>query len=241
MEQKWFVFADQLVRGPLTTRNVEEGLASGQWTLDTLIWWKGQAEWTPISKWRVHLPELDSQVLNSKDQDWYFETKGQQTGPVSRKDLIDFLKKSANPFQYSIWTPGLPHWKKLYFFDEILSDLGRSRRTTHRAPLPGSVEVAKREARFILQTTTIGSGGLGLKDAKDLVQGHTVHLIIRSPALPNAIRSNAQVLYVRQDGVAGLKFQDIHVEAQSSIIDYVKQFEHTTETESPPLPKKKAS
>jgi hypothetical protein len=243
MEKKWFVFADQLVRGPLTTNNIEEGLATGRWTLDTLIWWKGQTQWISISNWRQQIPETGFITQIPSKQDWYLESNGKHTGPMSRVELIEFLKASANPFQYSLWHPGLDHWKQIYFFEEILSELGRSRRVHSRAPLPGNAEVIKKEHRFTLQTSNIGPGGLGLLEGQNLVPGQTVQLTIRSPALPEAIRSTGQILYVRGTGFAGLKFETMHVEAQSAIVDYIKQFE--TEKAARPLPasntKKKAA
>src|SRR6186713_2311686 len=102
MERKWFVFADQLVRGPLTTQNIEEGLTAGRWSLETLIWWKGQTQWISISSWRTLLPDLAVRAdASSATQEWYLESKGNQTGPMTREELLTFLNGSTNPFQYS--------------------------------------------------------------------------------------------------------------------------------------------
>ncbi|HEX4922731.1 MAG TPA: PilZ domain-containing protein [Bdellovibrionales bacterium] len=231
------MFADQLVRGPLTTENVEEGLATGRWTLDTLIWWKGQAQWMSIANWRVMLPGIGAeQEQKQTQQQWYLESKGTQTGPMTRSELVSFLKAAANPFQFSLWTPGFQHWKKLYFFEEFLNELGMSRRAHPRAPISGAAEIAKREQKFVLQTTTISAGGVGLIQGHGLVPGQTVQLTVRSPAFPNPIRSTAQIMYVRPDGMAGAKFNNIHIEAQSTIVDYVRQFEDAEKQPEPALP-----
>ncbi|MEQ1876799.1 MAG: PilZ domain-containing protein [Bdellovibrionia bacterium] len=241
MEKKWFVFADQLVRGPLSTENVEEGLLAGRWTIDTLIWWKGQNQWISIANWRIQLPQLTTGLDRKKVQvDWYLESKGTQTGPMSRDDLLKFLKSSPNPFQFSLWSPGLPDWKKLYFFEEILSELGMSRRQFPRAPLSGAAEITKQNHKFILQATDIGAGGMGLDKASGLTAGYNIQLTIRSPVFPNPIRSNAQILYVKPNGQAGVKFANMHLEAQSSIVEYVKQFEDAEKNQPTiALPKKK--
>jgi hypothetical protein len=173
-------------------------------------------------------------------QEWYLESKGSQTGPMTRTALISFLKSSTNPFQFSIWTPGLPHWKKLYFFEEILSELGMSRRTQPRAPLTGTVEIKDKDHKFVLQTAMIGPGGVGILNAKGLIPGQTIQLTLRSPAFHEPLRTSALVLYVRPDGVTGAKFSNMHIEAQSAIVDYVRQFEVSEKKEpEPELPKTK--
>lgn len=231
------MFADQLVRGPLSTENVEEGLSAGRWTLDTLIWWKGQNQWISIANWRIQLPQITTESERKKHPaDWYLESKGTQTGPMTRGELIAYLKTAQNPFQFSLWTPGMAHWKKLYFFEEVLLDLGMSRRAHPRAPLSGSAEISsKQNHKFVLMTTDIGAGGMGLDQARALTPGNNIQLTIRSPVFPNPIRSTAQILYVKHNGQAGVKFENIHIEAQSTIIDYVRQFEEADKQQPLPL------
>jgi hypothetical protein len=55
-----------------------------------------------------------------------------------------------------------------------------------------------------------------------LRSGEEVHVEIKSKAFPEPIRAKAEVRYIDDKGLMGLKFKGLHMEAQNRIIEYIK-------------------
>jgi hypothetical protein len=226
MKKLWFVCHNRLVQGPFTTQEVENALALGTYSNESLVWWKGQLNWLSIAQWKKDLA-LILRSLEDKPKElatWYFHIESETKGPFTREELLIQLSKQKNPTQCRVWSPGMSTWQGLYEFNDFIKALGMSPRAYPRIPLTGVVEVDDTLNRLSAALDCIGIGGLGLRDAKFLVAGQELNVVIRSPQLVDPIYTPVDVLYVKKDGSAGLKFKQLHSEAQSHIIDLVREF-----------------
>ncbi len=228
MKIQWFIFDKQIVSGPHTTETVQENIKIGKWTDKSKIWWKGQRDWLPVSEWQDKLEYL-SNIENHEEKIWYVEREGDTYGPIAKTEMIDLLASLKNLSKVRIWKKGQEKWATVYQYNDIANSLGITRRKVPRAPIIGEVVITKNHIDMQTQLSVISAGGLGVHNASGLKTGDIVQISIRSPLLVSNINSQAEVRHVTDQGYAGLMFQGIHSEYESTIIDYVKQFENQPE------------
>jgi hypothetical protein len=226
MEKRWFIYSNEIVKGPFSTQEVEQGLDTKKWAPDSLVWWKGQRDWITLQSWQSGLEEILKRVdRKSTHSVWYTEQLGIQKGPMTWTDLIQYLVTVKNPANVRVWTVGQEHWAPLFHYEEIVSELGITRRSFPRAPIVGKVIVHRDNKEVTASISSISEGGLGITDQHIFYKGETVQISIESPLLVSPVRSHAQVVYCNREGVTGFQFINMHAESKVTVIDYVRQFQ----------------
>lgn len=219
---KWFISQDEEVSGPLTSEEIHTGVEEGSIKGSHLIWSRAINEWTQVSSWlrkSEQIRELEHPVEKAI---WHYAVSDSSYGPMTRSEMLSELAKTKDIGQVLIWTHGMKAWATIFDFHDILDELGVNKRQHPRASISGSVVVKHEEETFIGQLSSISEGGLGAKNLPQLTSGQIVHVEIKSNHFPNTISAKAKVQYVSRRGFAGLKFENLHMEAKSTIIEYVK-------------------
>lgn len=227
MAQEWFVYSEKIVTGPFTTEQVDQCLTAGIWSDECFIWWKGQREWMPITAWREQLEKIvKSEAEKSQNPVWYVDIGGSSVGPLTQNEMITQLRSVSALNNVRLWSVGLNKWTNVFELHEIMEELGISRRENERAPLMATVAISRpdQQGPVLVKAASLSSAGIGLNDCRFLVKGEQLQLIIKSDEFPHPIRVNGTVAYVTSNGYAGIKFNDVHPEALSFIVDYVKRF-----------------
>lgn len=223
----WFVNINEEIEGPYDTEELKDLLVSGKLGASTLIWGRPLKEWVKASSWlENHESLITNYKTGAKVQMWHYAFDGETVGPITRPELIDALKKIPKKGEVLLWTKGMKSWMEVFEFHDILSDLGLNRREHPRARIEGTVVLKVDDQTMIGQLVDISAGGIGIKNAAaELTPGQVISVEVASDALySDPIMATATVQYVTPKGVAGIKFQRIHLEAKNRIIDYVNGF-----------------
>lgn len=224
MSKVWFILNEGQVTGPFDPAEVESQIASFK---EPLIWGRGQVEWDIPSKWRSKVKELPPvAAAGDQSKSWMVRVEGKVRDPLKYNDMITQLKKMTDLSQVDISTDGGKIWKEVYALQQVVDDLGISRRSHPRVPIVGTLE-------FELGTTSntvkcrvisISEGGLGINDADGLQIGQKFFATLTSPNLYQTITTTCEVVYMGNDGYAGLRFVGLPEEFKSSVIEYVRKF-----------------
>jgi hypothetical protein len=136
------------------------------------------------------------------------------------------LKSAKNLGRVRLWTMGMTQWKSLFEVDEIREQLGLTRRENERAPLLGFVAITRGDESVVNQAkaASISVGGMGLNEAGFLSRGEYLDLLIQSPEFPYPLRIQGDVVYITNQGYAGIRFDKISSEVHTILFDYVKRF-----------------
>lgn len=229
----WFLLQEGQVSGPFDRSEIETALNSKTSRGDILIWGRGQAEWLKPDKWRNHL-NSDASQNNShgkgspdktQQEKWQIRVEGKEHPPMDYDSLMAALRKIKDFSAVDLRPSSSSHWKEIYSVQKVVDDLGISRRAHPRVPVMGSLTIEKKDdLPQVVKVISISEGGLGVNEARDLKIGQKFSGILESPNLFVTISSTLEVVYVGQDGYAGLKFVGLPEESKSSIIEYVKKF-----------------
>ncbi len=79
-------------------------------------------------------------------------------------------------------------------------------------------------AQFTARILSISEGGLGMTEAPMVKIGDRYKILLKSPNLFNPVTATGDVIFVGNDGYAGVKFVGLHPESKSSVIEYVRKF-----------------
>lgn len=232
MEKIWFVFNAGEVLGPFSTEEISKGIDRSKWQSDALIWWKGQNEWIPISNWKQQLPLILDARNRKTGSMWYIEKQGQKFGPISKIDLIQFLKSSPGVDDIHLWSEHSSEWRPVYSYPEVVKELGFYLRSSPRAQIIGTVSIHGYPNPFKLEM--IGEGGFGILGGSQLTRGELHKVTLASPLLVNPVRVDASVRFISSKGEVGFKFENITAESEAIIVDYVKQYKDTVDNETHP-------
>ncbi|MCB0343117.1 MAG: DUF4339 domain-containing protein [Pseudobdellovibrionaceae bacterium] len=223
---KWYACLNEEVSGPYTTDQVKQGLDTGEFSSEMMIWGRAMAEWLTAQQWRAQLDQLLNQPSqqNKRPQMWHYAYLGESFGPLPRTELLDALAKIDTKKEVLIWTKGMKSWADLFHFQDIIEDLGINRREFPRARVTGSVVIHSDERVVIGRLATIGAGGFGAVQLDDsITAGNLVTAELKTELLSESIKVRAIVQYVSQEGFVGFKFERISAEAQNEIIAYVNK------------------
>lgn len=226
MERIWFIFQDNEVSGPFTTEEVQSDLTFERWKASKAkVWWRGQKIWVDITKWQEHFDEI-VKALQQKPQEpiWYAESNGEPQGPMTLSQMTSYLRELETLEGVVLWRKGLEQWTSLFELEEIVDELGLQRRMSPRAPLEGSVKIQTDKISLDADIMEVSEGGFAIRNGDGLNLGDEVSVSIESPSLKDAVLSKAKVVYVKEDGTVGLKFDQLHVESKSNIVNYIRQF-----------------
>lgn len=234
MEKFWFIYQNEIVKGPYSTQEVNERISNAGWSAQsTLIWWRGQKTWISVELWMGHLPEILQSLKKRPEQTtWYAEQDGQQFGPMSQKEAVGFLKKRRSLDKVHLWREGMDRWTSLFEIEDIVEELGLTRRVMPRAPIVARATLNRGNKILETQVLELSAGGFGIKEGPGFSAGEPVLVNIESPLLVSPVRSHAHIAYVKDSGFTGLKFDNLHIESKSTIIDYVRQFHEKTQPKS---------
>jgi hypothetical protein len=223
-EKRWFLLHEGQVVGPFAQAEVESQAATYK---NPLVWGKGQSEWMTLEKWAKVASDIvtGAQKPKTSDRVWKIRIAGQEMQPMDHDQMIEALRKQTDYTEVQIWTEGYSEWKDIYQIHKIMDELGVSRRQHPRVPIMGTLQCEAVTGTFTAQAQSIGAGGLGVTGVPaDIKIGEKLKTILKSPNLPAPVHSTCEVVYIGQDGYAGMKFVTIQAEAQAGIVEYVKKF-----------------
>lgn len=222
-DKKWFILTDGLVSGPFERQEVELKTLG---MTNSLIWGRGQTEWTNAERWQRHLKESDNPENTRiiSERLWNVKNSGIEMKPMTHDQMIDYLKEQKDLGEIQIWTEGYSDWKDVYQIHKIMDELGVSRRQHPRVPIMGTLTCEGTTGNFNARVLSISEGGLGATEAPGVKIGEKFKTTLKSPNLYSPIHSTAEIVYVGEDGYAGFKFINLHSESKSAIIEYVKKF-----------------
>ena len=225
---KWFVSHNEDVSGPFSTEKVKDLSESGRFRPDFLIWSCAQPQWSPLQQWKEKLPQIlkDYEVSIQKQlQPWYYTYEGNPYGPMPKEQLIEQVSQVKNKQEIVLWTEGMSSWRTIFEFNDILTEVGVNRRAHPRADIDGQATIKVDGQTHVAQLRTISPGGCGLTHTTNLSVGQRMHIEVQSQHFFTPIKATAEVRYISKSGFVGIKFEQIHMESQSAIIEYIKNLE----------------
>ena len=227
---KWFISHNESTSGPFSTERVKELSKRGTIESDFFIWSHAQPQWIKIKEWEQRLPEIFNEYeasISKHLQHWHYSYKGKSYGPLPKQKLIEEIKEVEYKQRVSLWTEGMKSWRNIFEFNDILSAVGLNRRAHPRGDIEGKAIVKVDGMAHSANLKTISPGGCGLTHITNLSVGQRMHIEIKSKHFSNPLKAIAEVRYISKRGFVGIKFEQIHMESQSAIIDYIKKINPT--------------
>lgn len=225
-ERRWFLLNNSRIQGPFATEEIEQKV---QQAPQALIWGRGQSDWVPFERWSkllLEFAEIERRNRLQQERFWTIKINGQELNPMKHEEMMNFLKLQTDFSQILIWTEGYEDWKEIYQIHKIMDELGVSRRNHPRVPIMGTLTCEATAGNFTARVLSISEGGLGITETPPLKIGEKLKTILKSPNLFAPIHATAEIVYVGNDGYAGLKFIGLHSESKSTIIEYVNKFQN---------------
>lgn len=219
----WFVLSEGQVTGPYDPNEVESKISSLK---DVQIWGRGQSEWMNTSKWRQSLQDVGQITGTPQEPEsfWKLRIEGKEHPPMKYSEMLAQLR-ALHDFSIADVCPAeSTQWKEIYAVPRIADDLGVTRRSHPRVPIVGTLTCQAPQGNINCRVISISEGGLGINGATGLQIGEQFKATLNSPNLYVTIDATCEVLYVGQDGYAGLRFVYLPEEFKSSIIEYVRKF-----------------
>ncbi len=219
----WFILSEGQVKGPHDQSEIETLLVSAK---DPQIWGRGMPEWLTPSRWRQNLKNIQAPPANSPEAEeiWHVRIEGKEKNPFKYSELIPFLKTLTDFSAVDVRHGTNAAWKEVYAVPRVVEALGISRRSHPRVPIVGTLDCKSPQGDFTSRVISISEGGLGINDAKNLQIGQKFKATLTSPNLFSSIDTTCEVVYVGNDGYAGLRFIGLPAEFKNSIIEYVNKF-----------------
>lgn len=221
--RKWFILTEGQVKGPYLQNDLEGRLST---ISSPLIWGRGLNDWVSPQKWAQSIKELSEKIQQKTHADrmWKVREGTFEYPYMKQEEMIELLKNKTDLSNILIWTDGYDEWKEIYQIHKIMDELGVSRRQHPRVPIMGTLSCEGAKGSHTFRLLSISEGGLGVTDAGIVKIGEKFKSLIKSPNLFAPIHATTEVVYVGQDGYAGMKFIGLHSESKSAIIEYVKKF-----------------
>lgn len=222
----WFISYRDEISGPFTTEEVRSNAKSGLFDRSSFIWGKPQSEWKPIEWW---LSEVESSGYGYKPvketQMWHYAQSGASHGPFVWSELIPKLEAIKDRSEVLLWTKGQKNWIPLFESLEVCRALGVDRRQMTRANIAGHVVIRHNDQIIIGKLCTISQGGFGATQIEGVEQGQVVDVYIKSDKFYEEIHAKAEVRYMGPSGFVGFQFENLHMEAKSAIVDFIRSLE----------------
>lgn len=226
MSKIWFILHDGQVTGPFDPPEIESKISSLN---DTQIWGRGHGEWMTPIRWRQmmkDLPAAGAAVDSSKL--WRLRIDGKAQDAQTYTELIASLKNIKDFTTVDVSSDNGQTWKDIYSVQQVVDNLGISRRSHPRVPIVGTLEFENDKGESVkCRVISVSEGGLGVNDAQSLQIGQKFYATLTSPNLYVTVTTSCEVVYVGSDGYAGLRFVGIPEEFKSSIVEYVNKFATT--------------
>lgn len=219
--KNWFILSEGQVIGPFSPEEVESKVGS---LSQPQIWGRGQGEWMEPNKWRQSLKDLPPTPAAASKDLWRIRVEGKDLQPMVYDELLKYLRSLKDYSSIDIYMDKSGQWKDLYAVQQIVDELGISRRSHPRVPITGTLECETEDGSFECRVISISEGGLGVSESKNMQIGQRFKSTLKSPNLYIAVSCTCEVVYIGNDGYAGMRFVSLTEEAKSSIIEYVKKF-----------------
>lgn len=217
----WFVLENGEIQGPFA-----EDALGGICTDQSLIWGPAMSEWISIERWLSEKDEIHREVSSNKNTlEWHLAYNGQTSGPHSKAEIVEIVENIPERNGILLWHQELSDWETVFNFEEILEELGASRRAHPRfnvrematlTPLDGF------EMR-ICQVITIGQGGFaaeGLQD--DCNIGDVFNVKLNFLDTPEPLNCRAIVRNKVKD-TYGFQFENLPGEVESAIVEFIQR------------------
>lgn len=218
----WFILIEGEVQGPFEVQEINNLIKTHP---ESQIWGKGQTEWMPFDKWQKLLKDLELKIKSSPSPTrWKYRLGSKESSALDFNNLIRELKKLSDFSKVELKSDKENSWHEIYAYEDIVFELGITRRSHPRAPIVGQLFCEKNGESFELKLSTISQGGLGATGNSHLNIGEYFNFKLVSPSLPAEIFGNAEVIYNGNDGYIGTKFNGLAKEFESVVNDYVKKF-----------------
>lgn len=164
-------------------------------------------------------------IMNRKQEMWRISIGMKEYPPMTYTSMLNKLKEVKDFTGVSVFNTAKNEWAEVFSFEEVVEDLGISRRSHDRVPIMGTFTGEhEKQGAFQARVISISEGGFGLGDAKNVQIGDIIKGIINSPNLFTQISCAAEVVYLSPEGLVGVSFTSIGEEAKSAIIEYVRKF-----------------
>lgn len=159
---------------------------------------------------------------------WRIRIDGKAQDAVTYTELIASLKNIKDFTTVDVSSDNGETWKDIYSVQQVVDNLGISRRSHPRVPIVGTLEFENDKGEPVkCRVISVSQGGLGVNDAQALQIGQKFYATLTSPNLYVTVTTSCEVIYVGSDGYAGLRFVGIPEEFKSSIVEYVNKFATT--------------
>lgn len=250
IDTKWFLQLNGQIQGPFNNESLKSTLQAigTENSATAMVWKRGLNEWVYANKWQTipqtNVPnssnEKSTPEPNNQENTLFDKTFNQAKNeanlfrvqlnfvdqpPMTKTELMTFIARQEDVSKVSIQDPKSKEWREVYTFPDIVERLGLSRRKQSRVPILAQfVGKSNNITNLACTVITISQGGMGFTENFDLKIGDEVEGQISSPHFFQPISLKADVIYAGTDGYVGLKFSQIHEEAKSAIIDYIKKF-----------------
>lgn len=224
--KKWFVLLDDKISGPFESSEVESKIGS---ISDAEIWGRGLPEWVDLSRWKSIQTQHPAMPNLEAERRYKFRYEGKESQFLSLPQIVSQLKRYRDFTHMEVCGEGLNEWTDIFKVPQIVDQLGISRRTHTRVPIMGTADCETGEYKFRARVISISQGGIGITEGHGLQIGQKYKIAISSPNLFVVIHCTCEVVYVGQDGYAGLRFENISGESKSVIVEYVRKFQEAKE------------
>ncbi len=220
MDRIWFVHSNNETKGPLTTSEVKDSLAENK---SSVIWCRSLPHWITSIQWTERHSEILSGLSpETGERSWYYLKGRDVAGPMYLYSLLDELKKLPTLARIRAWTFGMGEWRSLFEIPQVIQGLGLDQRKFARVLTTGMVTITKFDQDHIRPISTLGEGGVGVRNAVFLIRGEKVRLSIQCEDLDHTIHTLAEVRYVDTQGNAGFQFINLESKDQASIRQMIK-------------------
>ncbi|MFN8945297.1 MAG: PilZ domain-containing protein [Pseudobdellovibrionaceae bacterium] len=229
MTNRWYLLLDGHVVGPMTESEIDQKVTSPLDPVnqsETLIWGKGFPEWVQYSQWKTEKNQIlqEESVKSPKDPLWKYKSHGITSQWMALSELLQSLKQLDDISQTQVSRDDNDSWRDVYQVAQLVDHLGITRRAHPRVPIMGTLEMELPTGAITARVISISEGGVGITDVRGVSLGQKFKAQLKSPNLFATINCNCEVVYVGQDGYAGIKFHNLNSEYHGAIIEYVKKF-----------------
>ncbi len=221
----WFLLQNGDIQGPLSSAELIATFHAGV-ADECMFWWKGFKEWQPLKN---HADRLETYLQEQMDQldapVWKFRWgDGEEQGPFTYTQFTDALKQISNPHKnVLVRTIHEPNWQAIFFYPDLMEQLGISLRSNLRVALDAEVSILMEKKLLKGYASTVSLGGVGVRNlSESLTDGAQVKLQIKSSHLPSTIHVYAKVAYSKSKET-GFVFESLHPEYQSMLSYHIRK------------------
>lgn len=229
MTNRWYLLLNGQVVGPLTESEIDHKVSSPTQPInaaDTLIWGKGFPEWVNYSQWKTEKAQIQQEESAKvpKDPLWKYKAQGVISQWMAFSEVIQSLKQLGDLSQVQVSKDNDEIWRDVFQVGELVDHLGITRRAHPRVPIMGTLDMELPNGMITARVISISEGGVGITDVKGVSLGQKFKAQMKSPNLFVTVNCSCEIVYLGQDGYAGIKFHNLNSEYHGAIIEYVKKF-----------------